>query len=157
MNQLWDVAAALLRKAFVMFTGPKFVQPVLSVLLLCVVGELATQRRWRRYLTRTFLTDLTYMLFFATGTYPPSDPDATCPNIFFGPCENFPIDPVTGLPLRTEWGGMNFYQPHLMLRYEATENLSFKAGYRWYGYNLKQGTEADYKTHIITTSMVVTF
>lgn len=69
MNQLWDLLATLARKAFVMLTGPKFVQPVLSVLLLCAVVELVTQRRWRRYLTRTFLTDLTYMLFFATGSY----------------------------------------------------------------------------------------
>jgi sterol desaturase/sphingolipid hydroxylase (fatty acid hydroxylase superfamily) len=69
LNQLWDMAATLARKAFVMLTGPKFVQPVLSVLLLCAVVELVTKRRWRRYLTRTFLTDLTYMLFFASGTY----------------------------------------------------------------------------------------
>jgi sterol desaturase/sphingolipid hydroxylase (fatty acid hydroxylase superfamily) len=52
-----------------MLTGPKFVQPVLSVLLLVALVELVTRRRWRLYLTRTFLTDLTYMLFFATGTY----------------------------------------------------------------------------------------
>jgi hypothetical protein len=52
VNQLWDMAATLARKAFVMLTGPKFVQPVLSVLILCAVVELVTQRRWRRYLTR---------------------------------------------------------------------------------------------------------
>jgi sterol desaturase/sphingolipid hydroxylase (fatty acid hydroxylase superfamily) len=69
VNELWDMAATLGRKAFVMLTGPKFVQPVLSVLLVVAVVELVTKRRWRRYLTRTFLTDLTYMLFFATGTY----------------------------------------------------------------------------------------
>jgi sterol desaturase/sphingolipid hydroxylase (fatty acid hydroxylase superfamily) len=63
------MAAALAGKAFTMLTGPRFVQPVLSVLALCALVELVTQRRWRRYLTRTFLTDLTYMLFFATGTY----------------------------------------------------------------------------------------
>ncbi|MCI0403504.1 MAG: hypothetical protein L0212_08280 [Acidobacteria bacterium] len=98
-----------------------------------------------------------YRVFFATGTYPPSDPDATCTNVFFGPCQAFPINPFTGLPERTEWGGMNFHQPHLMLRYVVNDNLSFKGGYRWYGYNLKQGTESDYKTHLITTSMMVSF
>jgi sterol desaturase/sphingolipid hydroxylase (fatty acid hydroxylase superfamily) len=69
MNELWDIASTLGHKAFVMLTGPKFVQPVLSVLALVFVVELATKRRWRRYATWTFLTDLTYMLFFATGTY----------------------------------------------------------------------------------------
>jgi hypothetical protein len=52
---------------------------------------------------------------------------------------------------------MNFHQPHLMLRYVVNDNLSFKGGWRWYGYNLKLGTESDYKTHIVTTSMVVSF
>ncbi|HEX9763752.1 MAG TPA: hypothetical protein VGA39_00580 [Candidatus Acidoferrales bacterium] len=98
-----------------------------------------------------------YRVFFATGTYPPSDPVATCPNVLFGPCESFPINPFTGLPNIPEWGGMNFHQPHLMLRYVVNDNLSFKGGWRWYGYNLKLGSESDYKTHIITTSMVVSF
>jgi sterol desaturase/sphingolipid hydroxylase (fatty acid hydroxylase superfamily) len=69
MDDAWVFAATLARKAWVMLTGPKFVQPVLSVLLLVALVELVTRRRWRLYLTRTFLTDLTYMLFFATGTY----------------------------------------------------------------------------------------
>ena len=48
MSALWDLAAPLGRKAFVMFTGPRFVEPVLSVLLLVALVELLTQRRWRR-------------------------------------------------------------------------------------------------------------
>jgi sugar (pentulose or hexulose) kinase len=34
MDDAWVFAATLARKAWVMLTGPKFVQPVLSVLLL---------------------------------------------------------------------------------------------------------------------------
>lgn len=69
MDGLWELAAVLGGKAWRMLSGPKFVQPVLSVLLLVALVELVTARRWRRYLTRTFLTDLTYMLFFASGAY----------------------------------------------------------------------------------------
>jgi len=29
--------------------------------------------------------------------------------------------------------------------------------WRWYGYTLKQGTFSDYKAHIVTTSLVLTF
>ena len=46
MNELWDIASTLGHKAFVMLTGPKFVQPVLSVLALVFVVELVTKRRW---------------------------------------------------------------------------------------------------------------
>jgi sterol desaturase/sphingolipid hydroxylase (fatty acid hydroxylase superfamily) len=69
MGELWSIVTVLAHKAWVMLSGPKFVEPVLSVIALVALVELVTRRRWRLYLTRTFLTDLTYMLFFATGTY----------------------------------------------------------------------------------------
>ncbi len=101
--------------------------------------------------------EIGYRVFFATGTYLPSDPEAICPNLYFGPCQNYPTDPATGLPFRVEWGGLNYHQPHAQLRYDFSDNLAFKAGWRWYGYNLKNGTFSDYKAHLITTSLVVQF
>jgi sterol desaturase/sphingolipid hydroxylase (fatty acid hydroxylase superfamily) len=50
-------------------TGERFVATVLWVFGFIVLMELVTARRWRRYLTRTFLTDLTYFLFFTAGVY----------------------------------------------------------------------------------------
>lgn len=98
-----------------------------------------------------------YRVLTATGTYAPSDPEGTCPLVFFGPCENFPTDPVTGQPLRAEWGGLNYHQPHASLSYAFSDNVTWKAGWRWYGYNIKLGTLSDYKTHIVTTSVVLSF
>ena len=69
MDEIQSFTSLFGHKAWVMLSGPKFVQPVLSVLALVALVELVTRRRWRLYLTRAFLTDLTYMLFFATGTY----------------------------------------------------------------------------------------
>jgi sterol desaturase/sphingolipid hydroxylase (fatty acid hydroxylase superfamily) len=69
MDEIQSFFSVLGHKAWAMWSGPKFVQPVLSVLGLVALVELVTRRRWRLYLTRAFLTDLTYMLFFASGTY----------------------------------------------------------------------------------------
>jgi len=98
-----------------------------------------------------------YRVFTATGTYPPSDPEGTCRAVFAGPCRPYKVDPVTGLPVRLEWGGLNYHQPHLGLKYVFNDNFTWKAGWRWYGYNLKHGTLTDYKAHIVTLSGVFSF
>lgn len=101
--------------------------------------------------------ELGYRVFTATGTYPPSDPEGTCPFIFSGPCRPFRTDPVTGAPVRLEWGGLNYHEPHAALKYVFNDNITWKAGWRWYGYNLKSGTLTDYKAHIVTVSALFTF
>ena len=75
---------------------------------------------------------------------------------FFGPCDNTGgLAPLAINPFET--GGLNYHQPHAALRYVFSDNLSWKAGWRWYGYNVKHGTLSDYKSHIITTSLALTF
>jgi len=101
--------------------------------------------------------EIGYRVYTATGTYPPSDPEVTCPLLYFGPCENYDLDPITGLPVRLEWGGLNFHQPNAGLRYVFSDNVTWKAGWRWYGYNLKFGSLTDYKAHIVTTSVLLSF
>jgi sterol desaturase/sphingolipid hydroxylase (fatty acid hydroxylase superfamily) len=69
MNELWGWAALMGQKVFRMLTGERFVSTVLCVFAFIVLVEVVTARRWRRYLTRTFLTDLTYFFFFTAGIY----------------------------------------------------------------------------------------
>jgi hypothetical protein len=94
--------------------------------------------------------EIGYRLFTATGTYAPSDPEGACPLVYYGPCSPFP-------GVRAEWGGLNFHQPHVQLEYVFSDKVSWKAGWRWYGYNTKLGTASDYRAHIITTSVVLKF
>lgn len=97
--------------------------------------------------------DAGYRVVSNTGTFPPSDAVETCDPFVPGACDN-----RTGLdPLRVNFGGLNFHQPHLSLRYQFSENLSWSGGWRWYGYNVKQGTLSDYKSHLVTNSLVLRF
>lgn len=98
-----------------------------------------------------------YRVFSASGTYAPSDPEGTCPLIYFGPCSDFPSLLPTFPVIRVEWGGFNLHEPHAQLQYVFSDNVSLKAGWRWYGYNVKRGSLSDYKAHIVTTSLVVKF
>lgn len=97
--------------------------------------------------------DAGYRVVFDTGTFPPSNPIDPCNRFDFSDCEN-----ITGLsPLGVNRGGLNYHQPHASLRYVFSDNASWKAGWRWYGYNQKIGTFSDYKSHIVTTSVVLNF
>lgn len=99
--------------------------------------------------------DAGYRVSFTTGTFPPSDPVGTC-TPFFGLCDNTGgLAPLLVNPF--DWGGLNFHQPHAALRYALNDNVNWKAGWRWYGYNIKHGSLSDYKAHIVTTSVVLSF
>lgn len=69
MNELWDIATVVVAKARAMFLGERFLWSILSLAGFVVLVELLTNRRWRRYLTRTFVTDLCYFMFFAAGLF----------------------------------------------------------------------------------------
>ncbi len=69
MNELWDVSKAVATRVYTLLLGPRFVETVLTLVAFVVVVELLTRRRWARYRTRTFATDVTYFLFFAAGLY----------------------------------------------------------------------------------------
>ena len=98
--------------------------------------------------------DLGYRLVFNSGTFPASDPVGTCAPFEVGSsCDN-----LSGLdPLGINWGGLNYHQPHVGLRYAFSDAVNWKAGYRWYNYNQKSGSFSDYKAHVITTSLVLNF
>ena len=97
--------------------------------------------------------DAGYRVVANTGTFPASDPVGTCDPLVPGVC-----DDRTGLdPLGINFGGLNYHQPHAALRYVFSNNVSWKANWRWYGYNVKHGTISDYKAHLITTSMMLRF
>lgn len=94
-----------------------------------------------------------YRVTFNTGTFPPSDPVGTCNPLLPVSCDN-----ATGLdPLGINFGGLNHHQPHAALRHTISRNVVWKAGWRWYGYNVKQGSHSDYKAHLITTSLLLLF
>jgi sterol desaturase/sphingolipid hydroxylase (fatty acid hydroxylase superfamily) len=69
MSELWDVSRAVVTRVYTLLMGPRFVETVLTLVAFVVVVELLTRRRWARYRTRTFATDVTYFLFFAAGVY----------------------------------------------------------------------------------------
>jgi sterol desaturase/sphingolipid hydroxylase (fatty acid hydroxylase superfamily) len=69
MSELWDVTRSVAERGFVNFLGPRFVETVLTLIAFVLAVELLTRRRWGRYRTRTFATDVTYFLFFAAGLY----------------------------------------------------------------------------------------
>lgn len=69
MEELWGWAALMAGKVVRILSGERFVNTTLACALFVATVELITRRRWRRYLTRTFLTDLTYFLFFTAGVY----------------------------------------------------------------------------------------
>jgi sterol desaturase/sphingolipid hydroxylase (fatty acid hydroxylase superfamily) len=69
MNELAELTGFVASKAQRLFLGQRFLWTVGSLVLFLALVELAGERRWRRYLTRTFLTDLCYFLFFAGGFY----------------------------------------------------------------------------------------
>lgn len=96
--------------------------------------------------------DAGYRVVFTTGTYPASDPVGNCVP-WFGSCNNT----VVLVPMGTHWGGLNYHQPHLGLQYAFNDKVTWKAGWRWYGYNVKAGSLSDYKAHIVTTSLVLKF
>ena len=108
-------------------------------------------------IVRNLYGEVGYRVLTATGTYAPSNPEGACPLIYFGPCDTYPIDPVTSQVSRIEWGGLNYHQPSASLRYAFNDNITWKAGWRWYGYNVKHGFMSDYKAHIVTTSLVLSF
>jgi hypothetical protein len=51
---------------------------------------------------------------------------------------------------------LNFHQPHASLRYDFNERVSARVGYRWYGYNEKNTSSNDYRTHIVAISLRLT-
>lgn len=69
MNDVSAFIAFAVAKAQSVFLGQRFLWTIASLALFVVLVELSGERRWRRYLTRTFLTDLSYFLFFAGGFY----------------------------------------------------------------------------------------
>jgi sterol desaturase/sphingolipid hydroxylase (fatty acid hydroxylase superfamily) len=69
MEEAWAFALAAAGKIRVLLTGERFVTTTLACLAFVLAVELLTGRRWRRYRTRTFLTDLTYFFFFTAGVY----------------------------------------------------------------------------------------
>jgi sterol desaturase/sphingolipid hydroxylase (fatty acid hydroxylase superfamily) len=69
MNELWSWLALVASKALALLSGERFVNTTLACLAFVLTVELLSGRRWRRYLTRTFLTDLTYFFFFTAGVY----------------------------------------------------------------------------------------
>jgi hypothetical protein len=124
-----------------------------------------------------------YRLVYDTGTYPSSDPadpcsvqnylaanagfispEEACADFVYG----FPFDPADSPPTGDAserianstgytLGGLKYHQPHASLRYAINDNISWKAGWSWYGYNVDGGTFSDYKAHIVTTSLVLSF
>lgn len=52
---------------------------------------------------------------------------------------------------------LKYHQPHLGVRYAFSDNVSWKAGWRYYDYNQQGGTFSDYDAHVITTSLVLNF
>ncbi|MFQ5664412.1 MAG: hypothetical protein ACE5HL_11335, partial [Terriglobia bacterium] len=104
-------------------------------------------------LIQNLYLDAGYRAFFTSGTFPASDPVGVCDPFAPGSCSDAGI---LG-PLGINRGGLNYHQPHAALRYVISDNLSWKGGWRWYGYNQKGGTFSDYKAHIITTSVVLSF
>ena len=69
MNELWAWVALMSHKVARIFTGERFLTTTLACFAFVFTVELVTGRRWRRYLTRTFLTDVTYFFFFTAGVY----------------------------------------------------------------------------------------
>lgn len=69
MSEMTELALFVAGKVRGLFVDPRFLLPVIGNPGFVVLVEALTARRWARYLTRTFLTDLTYMLFFAGGLY----------------------------------------------------------------------------------------
>lgn len=69
MNELWNLTTVVAAKARVMFLGERFRWTVLGLAGFVVLVELLSNRRWKRYRTRSFLTDLCYFLFFAGGVF----------------------------------------------------------------------------------------
>jgi sterol desaturase/sphingolipid hydroxylase (fatty acid hydroxylase superfamily) len=69
MAELIQWLAFAVERAQRMFLGPRFLWSVASLAVFVALVELAGERRWRLYRTRTFLTDALYFLFFTGGFY----------------------------------------------------------------------------------------
>lgn len=94
-----------------------------------------------------------YRLTDSSGTFPASDPTGACVPFVPQSCDN-----TGGLdPLGIFDGGLKYHQPHLGVRYAFSDNVSWKAGWRYYDYNQQGGTFSDYDAHVVTTSLVLNF
>jgi sterol desaturase/sphingolipid hydroxylase (fatty acid hydroxylase superfamily) len=69
MSEIYELALLVAGKLKGIVGNAKFVNTMLYNSAFVVAMEAATARRWRRYLTPVFLTDLSYLLFFAAGMY----------------------------------------------------------------------------------------
>lgn len=69
MSELSELFGVVLARGQRMFLAPRFLWTIGGLAAFVTLVELAGERRWRRYLTRTFLTDVCYFLFFAGGFY----------------------------------------------------------------------------------------
>ena len=69
MSELSELIGLVLARGQRMLLGSRFLWTIGALAAFVALVELAGERRWRRYLTRTFLTDLCYFLFFAGGFY----------------------------------------------------------------------------------------
>jgi hypothetical protein len=89
----------------------------------------------------------------SSSTFPPSDPVQSCVPFEAQACDN-----TGGLdPLRVFDGGLESMQPHVGVRYVFSDNVSWKFGWRYYDYDQQGGTFSDYESHVLTTSMVLSF
>lgn len=69
MNELWEILTFVAMKVRGIALNAKFSSTIINNGLFIVAMEAVTRRNWRRYFTRGFLTDATYLLFFSAGFY----------------------------------------------------------------------------------------
>ena len=69
MDEARELLLLVAGKAKGILVNAKFASSVLYNAAFIATMEAITARNWRRYLTRGFLTDLCYLLFFAAGLY----------------------------------------------------------------------------------------
>ncbi|HKZ53696.1 MAG TPA: hypothetical protein VJ085_10505, partial [Candidatus Acidoferrales bacterium] len=96
--------------------------------------------------------DAGYRIVDSSGSFPPSDPAGACVPLESQNCDNANLDPFEIFA-----GGLMYHQPHVSVRYAFSDNVSWKFGWRYYHYNQEVGTFSDYDSHIVTTSVVLSF
>lgn len=94
-----------------------------------------------------------YRLVDSSGSFPPSDPPDACEPFLVRSCTNLTtLDPIGFFD-----GGLRYHMPNASVRYSFSDNVSWKAGWRYYRYNQQGGAFSDYKAHVLTTSIVLNF
>ncbi len=96
--------------------------------------------------------DAGYRIVDSSGSFPPSDPVGACDPFALQSCDGSLLDPFEIFS-----GGLKYHQPHVAVRYAFNDNVSWKFGWRYYKYDQEVGTFSDYKSHVLTTSVVLSF